>query len=64
MSSAIILAAALSSAAVGAQSGGEMARTDKMDNIKKMDAMEKDAMDKATPTFTVKSVMMVAATCS
>ena len=35
---AIILAAALSSAAVGAQSGGEMARSDKMDNMKKMDA--------------------------
>jgi hypothetical protein len=150
MSSAIILAAALSSAAVGAQSGGEMARTDKMDNMKKMDAsytgciesgagagtfalthlaaadrmakntmkqdamkedtmakdsmshdsmapttlaltgssaalrkhlghkvtvvgslahekmdtMQKNAMDKAAPTFTVKSVKMVAATCS
>jgi pentapeptide MXKDX repeat protein len=30
----------------------------------KMDAMKKDTMDKATPTFTVKSVKMVAATCS
>jgi pentapeptide MXKDX repeat protein len=156
MSSAIILAAALSSAAVGAQSGGAMAKSDKMDKMdkmdrmkkmdasytgciesgagagtftlthvaasdrmakdtmkmdamkedamakdsmghdsmapttlaltgssadlrkhlghkvtvvgspahEKMDAMEKDAMDKATPTFTVKSVKMVAATCS
>ena len=30
----------------------------------KMDAMEKGTMGKSTPTFTVKSVKMVAATCS
>ena len=30
----------------------------------KMDAMEKGRMGKSTPTFTVKSVKMVAATCS
>jgi hypothetical protein len=30
----------------------------------KMDAMEKGTMDKATSTFTVKSLKMVAATCS
>jgi hypothetical protein len=30
----------------------------------KMDAMEKDTMAKGTPTFTVKSLKMVAASCS
>jgi pentapeptide MXKDX repeat protein len=38
MSTAVILAASLSSAAVGAQSGGAMAKNDRMDNMKKMDA--------------------------
>lgn len=141
-SGAIVVAACLSSAAVGAQSGGAMAKSDKMDDMKmkqadasytgcvesgaaagtftlthaaaahamketsmakdgmsrdsmepatltltgsaaslrkhvghkvtvvgslahdKMDAMEKDGMDKPAPAFAVKSVKMLGATCS
>ena len=141
-SGAIVVAAFLSSVAVGAQSGGAMAKSDKMDDMKmkkmdasytgcvesgtaagtftlthvaaahamkedtmakdgmshdsmapstlaltgsaaslskhvghkvtvvgspsqdKMDAMGKDTMDKAAPSFAVKSIKMLAATCS
>jgi hypothetical protein len=59
--SSIAILVAVSSVAVGAQSGGTMAKGDKMD---KMDAMEKGTIGKSTSTLTVKSLKMIAATCS
>jgi hypothetical protein len=56
--SSVAILVAVSSVAVGAQSGGTMAKGDKMD------AMEKGTIGKSTSTLTVKSLKMIAATCS